>query len=281
MIRILFLLLAMLIATPAAAQDFPPLSGRVVDQANLLSDAQEQELSQRLAALEAASSRQLVVATVASLQDLTIEDYGYRLGRHWGIGQGEASNGVILLVAPNERKVRIEVGYGLEGILTDALTGQIIRDRILPRFRENDYPGGILAGAQDVIAQLQAPPEAAEQRAQAAQRSRGERGDGSLPFGVWLLILGGFFIIFLLPWAIRAMEKQHDRAYRRGGGRRRRRRRDDDVWIWGPGWGGGSSDWSSGSSWGGGSWGGGGGGSFGGFSGGGGSFGGGGASGSW
>ncbi len=275
--RLLLLLAALLLAPPALAQDFPPLTGRVVDQANLLSDEQEYELTQRLAALEAASTRQLVVATVTSLQDHEIEDYGYRLGRRWGIGQNEASNGVILLVAPNERKVRIEVGYGLEGILTDALTGQIIRDRILPRFRENDYPGGIMAGAQEVIAQLQAPPEVAEQRAQAAQRSRRDGDTGTIPPGYLIFILGAFFIIFLLPWATRALEKRHDRAYRRGGGRRSRRR-DSDVWLWGPGWGGGGSWSGGGSSWGGGSWGGGGGG---GFSGGGGSFGGGGASGSW
>jgi uncharacterized protein len=278
MIQRLLLLLALLIAAPALAQDFPALSGRVVDQANLLSDEQEYDLTQRLAALEAASSRQLVVATVTSLQDHEIEDYGYKLGRHWGIGQNEASNGVILLVAPNERKVRIEVGYGLEGILTDALTGQIIRDRILPRFRENDYPGGIMAGAQEIITQLQAPPEVAEQRALAAQQSQASDGEGSIPTGILLAFAGILVFMFLAPWAISTLERSHDRAYRKSG--RRRRRRDGSVWIWGPGWGSGWSD--GGSSWGsGGSWGGGGGGSFGGFSGGGGSFGGGGASGSW
>ena len=107
----LFLLLALLLlaAAPAAAQTFPALTGRVVDQANLLSPEQEAELSLRLEALERASSRQLVVVTVPSLEDYPIEEYGYRLGRHWGIGQSEANNGIILLVAPNERKVRISV----------------------------------------------------------------------------------------------------------------------------------------------------------------------------
>src|SRR5687767_12165911 len=121
MIR-LWLFLALLVAAPAFAQTFPELTGRVVDQADLLNPQQEAELTQRLEALEKASSRQLVVATVTRLEDYPIEDYGYRLGRHWGIGQSEANNGIILLVAPNERKVRIEVGYGLEPIMTDALS---------------------------------------------------------------------------------------------------------------------------------------------------------------
>ena len=120
------------------------------------------------AALEQASSRQLVVATVPDLQGYPIEDYGYRLGRAWGLGQEEANNGAILLVAPNERRVRIEVGYGLEPILTDALSHGIIEDRILPRFRDNDYPGGIAAGADAIIEQLQAPPEEAERRCRRA-----------------------------------------------------------------------------------------------------------------
>ena len=161
----LFLLLCLFAAAPAHAQTFPQLSGRVVDAANLLSPADEAALTQKLEGLEQASTRQLVVATVPDLQSYPIEEYGYKLGRAWGIGQSEANNGTILLVAPNERKVRIEVGYGLEPILTDALSSQIIQNQILPRFREGNYPAGINAGADAVIAQLQAPPELAEQRA--------------------------------------------------------------------------------------------------------------------
>jgi uncharacterized protein len=290
MIRILFVAFAFLFASPALAVDFPPLTGRVVDQADLLNPAQEAQLSQRLEALEHSTSRQLVVATVTSLQGMSVEDYGYQLGRAWGIGQSEANNGAILLIAPNERKMRIEVGYGLEGIMTDALSGQIIRNVITPHFRANppDYAGGILAGADAIITQFAAPPEAAEQRAleaaQAQQRQQGRnRGGGSpFPFIIWMVVI--FFI--LLPMIGRGMA---GRRYRRG------------VSVWGPGndrgsglgWflagvaldslasrGRSGSSWSSGSSWGGGgsSWGGGGGG---GFSGGGGSFGGGGASGGW
>jgi uncharacterized protein len=279
-------LLLLVLATGAAiaALSFPPLSGRVVDQAGLLSPQKEAVLSQKLEALQRASSRQLVVATVTSLQDVPIEDYGYQLGRAWHIGQQGANNGVILLVAPNEKRVRIEVGYGLEPIMTDALSNQIIQQQILPRFRNNnDYAGGIIAGSDAIIAQLQAPLEQAEQAAAAAERARGEsgggrggqhRGSSPWPLFVWAGIM--FFVI--LGVARSGMRGKSWRRRRRGWG--------GPIVIWGPGWGGGHrssgwDDWGSGGGWGGGggsSWGGGGGG---GFSGGGGSFGGGGASGGW
>ena len=255
----------LLLAAPASAQNFPALSGRVVDAAELLDPAQEAELTQRLEALERASSRQLVVATVPSLEDRPIEDYGYQLGRHWKIGQSEANNGTILLVAPNERKVRIEVGYGLEPILTDALSHQIIQQQILPRFREGDMAGGIMAGAAELITQLGAPPEQAEQRAIAAAEAQQSEGNES---GVGERFVGFLFWVIVLFFVIGPM------LFRGRRGRRYRRRRGawgSPVVIWGGGSGWGSS---------GGSWGSGGGG-FGGFSGGGGSFGGGGASGSW
>ena len=268
MTRLLCLLL-LLVAAPAAAQDFPKLTGRVVDAAEIIPPADEAALTQKLEAVETASSRQLVVATVPSLQGNDIADYGYQLGRHWGIGQKGANNGILLLVAPNERKVRIDVGYGLEPIMTDALSHQIITQQILPAFKRGDFPGGINAGADSIIEQLRAPPEQAEQKALAAQQqqrqSRGSGdGDGTsiFPLIFWGAII---FFFFVLPMI-------------RGGRRGRRYGRRGGVFIWGPGMGGG---WGGGgSSWGGGGFGGGGGG-FGGFSGGGGSFGGGGASGGW
>jgi uncharacterized protein len=297
MIARVLLVFAFFLASPALAVDFPPLSGRVVDQANLLSPAQEADLTARLEALQTATSRQLVVATVSSLQDLPIEDYGSQLGRAWGIGQRGANNGIILLIAPNERKMRIEVGYGLEGIMTDALSSRIIREQITPRFRADppDYAGGINAGADAIIAQLQAPPEAQEQAAVAAQQAENQvkarshrRADRGAPVG--LIVLGLVFFFIIIP------------AFTAGfAGRRYKGRGRRGVSIWGPtsrrggndiGWmlagmflgslGGGRGGGGGGSSWGGssggGSWGGGGGG---GFSGGGGSFGGGGASGGW
>jgi uncharacterized protein len=257
-----FLLLLLLVAAPAAAQDFPALAGRVVDAANIIPDADEAALTQKLAAVEQASSRQLVVATVPSLGGYPIEDYGYQLGRKWGIGQKGANNGIILLVAPNERKVRIEVGYGLEPIMTDALSGDIVREQILPRFKANDYPGGINAGADAIIAQLRAPPEVAERKAMEAQQRKASGSDGDegspIPLIFWGLVLAFVVLRGLMP------------------GRRGRRYRRHGIWVWGPGLGGGG--WGGGSSGGGfGGFGGGGGG----FSGGGGSFGGGGASGGW
>ncbi|MCC6302209.1 MAG: TPM domain-containing protein [Gammaproteobacteria bacterium] len=134
-----------------AAPAFPALSGRVVDQAGILSADTRAELDQMLAAHERAGSNQVVVVTVDSLQGYAIEDYGYQLGRYWGIGREGRDNGVLLIVAPKEREVRIEVGYGLEGALTDVLAHNIIRTVILPRFRAGDMPGGVVAGTRAVL----------------------------------------------------------------------------------------------------------------------------------
>lgn len=255
------LLCLLALSAPASAQQFPKLTGRVVDAANLLSPADEAELTRKLTTLEQASSRQLVVATVPDLQGYPIEDYGYRLGRAWGIGQKGADNGAILIVAPNEKKVRIEVGYGLEPILTDALSSVIIQTQILPRFREGDFPGGIKAGTDAIIEQLQAPPEQAEQRAlAAANKQRASKSDDD---SIFPLIFWGIILLFVIVPAI----------FRRGRYGRRYRGSAWPIMIWGPGMGG----WGSGGSHGSGGFGGG----FGGFSGGGGSFGGGGASGGW
>ena len=129
---------AMFVAATAQAQTFPKLTGRVVDDAHLLSQAQVDQLTQLSQTTEQASSRQLVIATVPDLQGYPIEDYGYKLGRAWAVGQKDIDNGIILLVAPNEKKVRIEVGYGLEPIMTDALSNSIIQNDILPKFRAGD-----------------------------------------------------------------------------------------------------------------------------------------------
>lgn len=272
-LRALVILLALLLSPQlAAAQNFPALSGRVVDAANLLNPAQKQQLEALSVDVQNVAQRQFVVATIPDLQGYPIEDYGYKLGRAWGIGQKEANNGIILIIAPTEHKVRIEVGYGLEPIMTDALSQSIIDDQILPKFRSGDMPGGILAGAQAIAEQMKAPPEAAEARVKAAAaapqraRSSGASSDGFVAI-FWLVIL----LFIVLPIIAR-----------RAGGKRYRGGRGPVV-IWGPGmgggWGSGGSSWGSGSGWssgGGSDWGGGGG-----FSGGGGSFGGGGASGSW
>jgi uncharacterized protein len=239
------------IAPAAAAPNFPALAGRVVDNANILSQSTKEDLTQKLAALEQKTSRQLVVVTIPSLQGYEISDYGYQLGRAWGIGQAKLNNGILLIVAPTEHKVRIEVGYGLEPIVTDALSEVIIQTQVLPKFRAGDFNGGVEAGVGALIQQLSLDTSEAEKRAAAAeqQQSQGDQGGGG--FGgllILLFILIAIFRVFggwgLLPFLFM------------GGGRG----------GWGGGYGGGG--WSGG---GGGGWSGGGGGSFGG----------GGASGSW
>src|SRR5438132_1377285 len=118
-----------------AAPKFPALTGRVVDDANILSADTKADLTQKLAALESKTSRQLVVVTLASLQGYEISDYGYQLGRAWGIGQAKLNNGILFIVAPKEHRTRIEVGYGLEPIVTDAFSSVVIQSQVLPRFR--------------------------------------------------------------------------------------------------------------------------------------------------
>ena len=140
-------------AVPSPPHAAPPLglklTGRVVDAANILSAPVEAELTKGLAELERTTTDQLVVVTVPNLQDKSIEDVGLELGRGWKIGRADIDNGVLLVVAPNERKVRIEVGYGLEALLTDARAGAIIRE-MLPKFRSNDPAGGIRVGVSEI-----------------------------------------------------------------------------------------------------------------------------------
>jgi uncharacterized protein len=276
MIRFLAgLWLAVLLAvTPAYAQNFPKLTGRVVDEANLLTPAQEAELSAKSEGLEKATSRQFVIATVNSLNGQEIADYSYQLGRQWKIGDEKRDDGMVMVVAPNERKVWIATGYGAEGFLPDILVGRIVRDTILPKFKAGDLPGGIISGADAVIAQSQLPPAEAQRQVEQAKADQARRKVSISPVPVIFIVIVFFVIIGSIARAAGG------RRYR---GRDRRGGLDSGdlaVILWG------LDALSRGSrrggGWGGGSWGGGsGGGGFGGFSGGGGSFGGGGAGGSW
>ncbi len=141
--------------TTTIALDFPDLSGRVVDDADLLDDPMERYLTSLSAQHESTTSNQVVIVTLPSLQGTSIEAFGYQLGRHWEIGQAEHDNGLLLIVAPNERQVRIEVGYGLEGVMTDAIARTIIETEILPHFRAGDFQRGIVDGAEAIIAVLE------------------------------------------------------------------------------------------------------------------------------
>ncbi len=136
------------------APAFPALTGRVVDQARVLSQSTKDELETLLAAHENNTTNQVVVVTLESLDGVAIEEYSLELARHWGIGQKGKDNGVVLVVAPNDKQVRIEVGYGLEGTLTDALSSNIINYYIIPEFKKGDIQNGIKIGAQKIIALL-------------------------------------------------------------------------------------------------------------------------------
>ncbi|MGZ3196833.1 MAG: TPM domain-containing protein [Croceibacterium sp.] len=259
------------LSAPAAALDLPLRPhGPIYDQADLLPADQEAALDQRLRAFDAQTGDAVIVATVSSLQGDTIEDYAAKLYAAWGIGGAERDTGVLLLVAPSEHKVRIEVGYGLTPYITDILSGRIIRDEITPRFKQGDFPGGINAGVDAMLTQLAKSPEDAKAVAEAAaaaekNRSHGNRG---VPVGgiVWALFLLFFFILPMF---------RRRRGQRYGGGGVGSA--VGNVLLWSALNAATHSD--RGGGWGGGGFGGGGGGGFGGF--GGGMSGGGGASGGW
>jgi uncharacterized protein len=248
-------------AALAADLKFPTLTGRVVDEAHMLSPQGAQKLDGELADLEAKTGHQLVVATVPDLQGHEIEEYGYQLGRHWQLGRKGVNDGAILLVAPAEHKVRIEVGYGLEPVLTDALTSVILQTKVLPQFKQGHMEQGVLDGAEALVGQLSLPDDQAKANvAQAAARPAAVRDSGGIRPHIPV-----FFILLIVFWVITGILRG---AGRRGG--------LGGLW-WlpflfmgggrGGGWGGGDGGWSGGGG--------------GGFSGGGGSFGGGGSSGSW
>jgi uncharacterized protein len=242
-----FLLIAA--AAPSRAEDiaFPALTGRVVDEAGILPPPAVERLTAELAAHEQRTGQQVVVAVIKSLGGHPIEDYGYQLGRFWGIGQKDKNTGAILIVAPADHKVRIEVGYGLEGELTDAVSSVIINQTILPSFRKGDMASGIVVGTEQMLLALGDNLAVAPPRPVQHTRDQGHGSVGSILFT--------FLIFGLFMWF----------AGRRGGGFGSAIL---PLMI--------ASSWSSrggGSSFGGGG--------SGGFSGGGGSFGGGGASGSW
>ncbi len=259
-LALFFLALTLLFLAGSAYADpkFPPLTARIVDDAHLLKPADKAAIEADLKALEAKSSDQLVVYTTDSLQGYPIEDYGYRLGRAWGIGQKGTNNGVLLIVAPTERKVRIEVGRGLEPDLTDLMTTLIIQNAILPEFRRGDFSAGIKAGVRDIKDVMLGDAEAVKKRAAArpAMARKTQGWEELIP----LAFIIGIFLFVMWAQAQQARQPLSGGRYRRGG------------------YGGGPvffpGDWGGGG-------GGGGGGDGGGFSGGGGDFGGGGSSGSW
>src|SRR5882724_3448790 len=175
------------------AATLPALTGRIVDQANVISAETRSTIEPKLAELESKSGIQLVVATVTSLDGQEVEPYANALFRNWKLGEKTKNNGVLLLVAPNERRVRIEVGYGLEGTLTDALSKVIITNAIAPRFKAGDFADGVTRGVDDIITVL--TTDASEWQKRPSLRLDSQQTADPLS---WLLVLGAIALLALL-----------------------------------------------------------------------------------
>ena len=282
----------LLSSLPVLALDVPPLSGRVVDLAHVLPPATTAQLSETLQAHEAKTSNQVVVLIVPSLDDEPLFDFSHRVATTWKLGAKGIDNGVLLLVAIKERKIRLEVGYGLEGVLTDARSAQIIRHEIAPKFRAGDVPAGVAAGVLAVLHTIEGTYQAPERPT--AFHSDGEIIANTIVAVILGLVIGLFFSrahrvvgpvvggglsFFVAPWVVPALiagavslvlvSLMGGMGSAIGGGRRGHSRPFDDTWFSTRhgGWGSGGLGESFGGS--------------GGFSGGGGDFGGGGASGDW
>ncbi|MDQ6432591.1 YgcG family protein [Mesorhizobium sp. LHD-90] len=263
----------LLFSLPGLAADLPKLTGRIVDAAGMIDPATETALTQKLEAFEKKSSDQIVVATIDSLDGEAIEPYANRLFRAWGLGQGGEDNGILLLVAKNDRKMRIEVGYGLEGTLTDLHSKLIIDNTMVPAFRAGDFSGGISRAADDIVMVLEGNAAELEARARRNPPADNTFADVDWIFVVFIalwatIFLGGMAMAILPPIF---GTKIGPNRYRWLGmditvGGRSRDRSSGGWSSGGGGWSSGGGGWSSGG---------------GGFSGGGGSSGGGGASGSW
>ena len=269
----------------AFALAVPPLTGRVVDLAHVLPSSTVESLTAQLAAHETQSSNQVAVLIVPSLEGESLEEFSHLVATTWKLGQKGTDNGVLLLVAMKERKVRIEVGYGLEGVLTDARSAHIIRNEIVPRFRAGDMAGGVTGGIDAIIKTIEGTYQASEK---AAPRQESDV-IGKVLVAVIVGVLVGLVFMnvhrmigslagagistVLAPWLVPALMASGITLVlllmigASGTGGRRSRYNGMDDWMWYS---------SRGGGWGGGSFGGGGG-----FSGGGGNFGGGGASGNW
>jgi uncharacterized protein len=270
-------LLAALTGAPAVAQDYPPRpDGPVYDGANIISDGEEDLLKARLSDYNRTTGRAIIVATVPSLEGLEIEPFAQGLAEGWGIGGKDSENGLLFLVAPNERRMRIATARGLDDRMTDIMSGRIIRDVVTPRFKAGDLSGGIVAGVDAIVAQLDMDPAQARAIEEAEAARQAEMASDAAPAIAGVV----FWIVLIIVFATVFGRRARGRRYRGSGvggavG---------NVLLWtavnaalnsgnsrGSGWGSGSGSWG----------GGGGGGGFGGFGGGGGGFTGGGASGGW
>ena len=277
---------------PAEALEVPPLTGRVVDLAGVLPPAVAEELSANLQAHEAKTTNQVAVLIVPSLEGEPLFDLSHRVATTWNLGRKGTDNGALLLIAIKDRKVRVEVGYGLEGVLTDARSAQIIRNEIVPRFRTGDFSGGITAGVQAILKTIEGTYNAEERSATSSPSSETFNNTAfAVILGVVIGLLlsrahrvlgpvaAGGLSFLAAPWVIPALiagavsvalvSLLSAVGEGSGSGRRRGGNPFDGTWFstQNGGWGSGGIGGSFGGS--------------GGFSGGGGDFGGGGASGDW
>ena len=269
----LLLALLALVAAPARAELPPRPDGPVYDGAQVIPPETARQLDARLTQYNRLTGRAVVVATVASLDGQDVTDYTQKLAESWSISGKATEEGVLLLVAPTEHKVRIATGRGVQDRLTDALSGRIIRDTMRPRFRSGDYGGGISAAVDEITAQLDRSPADAKAVAEAAAAGakggrHAGRGSAVLPAIIWIGVFG-----LIMAFASRRRGLGSSYGGNSGLG---------TVLMWGAldalSHSGRRSDWGGGGGWGGGGSDGGG---FGGFGGGGGGFDGGGASGDW
>ena len=188
------LLLVLTLSVPAAALDVPFLSGRVNDHADLLSASAREKLEATLTDFEKRTGHQLAVLTMPSLKGEVLEDFSLKVSRTWGLGRKGVNDGILLLVSREDRKLRIEGGHGLEGDVPDALCGRIIQDVIVPRFRANDYPGGIMSGVDAIIAAAEGhytPPPSSSGRNDFAEMSL----IGKIFISLFILVFFGLFEI--------------------------------------------------------------------------------------
>jgi len=198
---IISLFIVLLIGSTAAALDIPKPTGYVNDRADIISPEVELKLEQFLKDFDKSDSTQISVLTIPSLEGASLEEYSLQVLESWGLGQKDKDNGALLLVAKKERKIRIEVGYGLEGRLTDLLAGRIIDNEISPRFKQGDFDGGIVSGVVGI-----------------AQAVRGEyTGTGKTKQKKKSSPLGFIFILFFLLPLFGRIGGHRSGRYRRGG----------------------------------------------------------------
>ena len=215
-LRMGLVLMLWLFAVSARAElTFPALTGRVVDNAQMIDPATRAQLTQQLQALEQTSGDQIVVVTVPDLQGVPIEDFGYQLGRQWGIGQKGKDNGALLIVARDERKLRIEVGYGLEGVLTDAQSWVIINQVIAPKFKAGNFSQGISDGVAAMVQVVSGEPLAVPAHVADANFAKDNPG---FSIGLFILLIGVLWLCNRLGLPVGAILLAILSSSGRGGG---------------------------------------------------------------